>query len=194
MLTLLILLATQPANANTSGKILASWQTLMADGCDMEKSHVNTPLEARVLRNVPFARAGYVFKTLQFTRLFEGDGGWYHPIAEGTVTLSTTEQACVDTLKNRESALRAAQPIPDSTYDWMLWNADLYVTLRSYPTALKLISAPKQVEIASGCFGDGKAGLRWLWLDRTCPSSQAECSGVVFQCDLDCKCWSGIGG
>jgi hypothetical protein len=194
MLALLVLLATQPAHGSTSGKILASWQSLMADGCDMEKSHVNTPLEARVLRNVPFARGGYVFKTLQLTRLFEGDGGWYHPIAGGTVTLSTTEQACVDTLKNREAALRAAQPIPDSTFDWMLWNADLYVTLRSYPTALKLISAPKKVEIASGCFGDGKAGLRWLWLDRTCRSSTEECSGVVFECDQDCKCWSGIGG
>jgi hypothetical protein len=195
MMLLLSYLATAPANAApTSGKLLASWQTLMSEGCDMGKSHVNTPLEARVLRNIPFAREGYVFKTVQFTRMFEVDGGWYRPIVGKTVALSKADQACVDTLKARETLLRAAQPMSDATYDWMLWNTDLYLTLRSYAGTLKLMSAPKEVEVGSGCFGDGKGGLRWLWLDSTCPSTRAECSGVVFECDQDCQCTSGVGG
>lgn len=195
MLLFVALLASPPADAaGTSGKLLASWQTLMSEGCDMDKSHVNTPLEARVLRNVPFARDGYVFKTVQFTRMFEEDGGWYHPVVGKTVTLSKTEQTCVDTLKARETTLRTAQPVTDATYDWMLWKTDLYVTLRSYSGPLKLMSAPKSVEVGSGCFGDGKGGLRWLWLDKSCPSTRAECSGVVFECDQDCQCSSGIGG
>jgi hypothetical protein len=196
MLLFVALLASPPADAaGTSGKLLlASWQTLMSEGCDMDKSHVNTPLEARILRNVPFARDGYVFKTTQFTRMFEGDGGWYRPVAGKTVTLSKTELACVETLKARETTLRTAQPMTDATYDWMLWDTDLYITLRSYTGPLKLMSAPKAVEVGSGCFGDGKGGLRWLWLDKSCPSTQAECSGVVFECNQDCQCTSGIGG
>ena len=193
-LVLTLALSTPADAASTNGKLLASWQALMAAGCDTNKAHVNTGLEARILRNVPFAREGYVFKTLQFTRMFEADGGWYKPVPGKTVTLSTTEQACVDTLKAKESALRAAQPMTEATYDWMLWNTDLYLTLRSYTGPLKLMSGPKTVEVGSGCFGDGKGGLRWLWLDSACPSAQAECSGVVFECDQDCQCTSGIGG
>lgn len=180
--------------ADAPGKILHTWETLMAEGCDMEKSHVNTPLEARVLRNIPFAREGYVFKTVQFTRMFEGDGGWYKPVSGKTVTLSKTDQACVDTLKAREATLRTAQPVTEATYDWLLWNTELYLTLRSYRGPLKLQAAPKTVEVGSGCFGDGKGGLRWIWIDRSCPSTRAECSGVLFECDQDCQCNAGIGG
>lgn len=195
LLTALILTFISPANAApTSGKLLASWKELMAGGCDMTKAHVNTAFEARILRNVPFAREGYTFKTLQFTRMFEGDGGWYKVVPGKTVTLSATEQTCVDALKARETALRTAQPMAEATYDWLLWNTDLYVTLRSYTGALKLESGPKNVEIGSGCSGDGKSGFRYLWLDASCPSAQAECSGVVFECNADCQCSSGIGG
>jgi hypothetical protein len=50
MMLFLSYLATKSADAApTSGKLLATWQTLMSEGCDMEKSHVNTPLEARIL-------------------------------------------------------------------------------------------------------------------------------------------------
>lgn len=166
----------------------------MAGGCDLDKAHVSTPLEARVLRNIPFARGGYVFKTLPLTRLFEGDGGWYKPVQGKTVTLTATEQTCVDALKAREASLMSSQPLSDSTADWMLWHRDLYLTLRSYDRGLKLQSAPKTVEVGSGCFGDGKSGLRWLWLDATCASARQECSGVVFECDGDCRCTAGIGG
>jgi hypothetical protein len=174
--------------------VLTTWEQLMAGGCDLAKSHINTPLEARVLRNIPFARGGYAFKTLPLTRMFEGDGGWYKPVPSKTVTLTPIEQACVDSLKSREAALKVAQPMTDATADWMLWHTDLYTTLRSYAGNLKLMSAPKAVEVGSGCFGDGKGGLRWLWLDAKCPSVEAECSGVVFECSQDCQCTAGIGG
>jgi hypothetical protein len=195
MLLFATLLAAKTASAaGTSGRILASWQTLMAEGCNMQRSHVNTPLEARVLRNVPFAREGYAFKTRTLTQIFQGDGGWYRPIEGKTVTLSATEQACVDTLKARETALRAAQPMSEVADEWLLAHADLYLTLRSYTGPLKLQSAPREVEIGSGCFADGKGGQRWVWLDAACPSTRAECSGVLFECNADCACTSGVGG
>jgi hypothetical protein len=193
MMTLLFSLPSATAGAPKS-PVLASWEQLMAGGCDLNKAHVSTPLEARVLRNIPFARGGYVFKTLQLTRVFEADGGWYKPVHGKAVTLTSTEQACVDALKARETALHASQPMPDSTADWMLWHTDLYLTLRSYTGGLKLRSGPKSVEIASGCYGDGKAGLRWVWLDSTCPATQDQCGGVVFECNVDCQCTAGIGG
>ena len=125
-LLLAVALSARTEAAGTEGKVMASWQALLAAGCDMGKAHVNTGLEARILRNVPFAREGYVFKTVQFTRMFEADGGWYKPAPGKTVTLGAGEQTCVETLKARESALRSAQPMSDTVYDWMLWNIDLY--------------------------------------------------------------------
>jgi hypothetical protein len=193
-LALLTMLVPPSNAAPTSGKILASWVELLSTGCDVSKSHVNTAFEARILRNVPFAQQGYVFKTLQLARMFEGDGGWYAPVAGKSVSLSTTEQSCVEALKARETALRAAQPIADSTYDWLLWQTDLYLTLRSYTRTLRFESGPKNVEVGSGCSGDGKGGFRYVWLDASCPSAHSECSGVLFECNADCQCSSGIGG
>ncbi|GDX83881.1 hypothetical protein LBMAG42_56920 [Deltaproteobacteria bacterium] len=94
MLAIFTLLFSLPSATAGTPKtpVLASWEQLMAGGCDINKAHVSTPLEARVLRNIPFARGGYVFKTLQLTRLFEADGGWYKPVQGRTVTLTSTEQ------------------------------------------------------------------------------------------------------
>lgn len=93
--------------------LLANWNTVVGEqGCDLTRAHVRTPIEARALRNLPYAIRGYVFKSPELTALYQADGGWYAPNPAAKMTFSPKEGACIKALKEHEATLRAMMPWP----------------------------------------------------------------------------------
>lgn len=89
-----------------SGAARTAWKELMAAGCDLDQLRVWSPIEARVLRNTPYALRGYTFSSDELTALFRSDGTDYYVAQGKDVTLPADELACAQTLKAREEALR----------------------------------------------------------------------------------------
>jgi hypothetical protein len=100
-----------PVDAKKS-PLLANWNAIVAGGCDLDAAHVHTPIEARVLRNLPYAQKGHVFKSYALTTLFASDGGWYTPNPDAKPSFTPAEGACIKALKTREAALRKTMPWP----------------------------------------------------------------------------------
>lgn len=99
----------QNPTATKSGPVLEDWNALLTGGCDLEKAHVRTPIEARVLRNTPYAAKGYTFKSAELTALYAADGGWYAPDPKVKAPKFTpAEGVCIKKLKGHEKALRKA--------------------------------------------------------------------------------------
>ena len=110
----------QPVPAGSSpasaGVLRTHWSELLKGGCNLDKSGVATPIDARVLRNTAFAMKGYAFKSADLSALFASDGGWYAPDPKSAPTFAGAEKACIDKLKKHEDALRTAVRI-DGTFE-----------------------------------------------------------------------------
>lgn len=91
---------------SSAGAIPAAYRALVDAGCDPERAGISTPIEARVLRNVPYAVAGRPFKSPELARLYASDGTWYQAGADGKIELTGADAACVATLKKHEDRLR----------------------------------------------------------------------------------------
>lgn len=101
-------------NMTKAGAATRAWTSLLESGCDPkgEHTHVWTPLEARILRNVPYALGGRVFSSPELAAYFKAaDGGWYKGHTK-EVTLTAEAQACVATLQAHETKLRESWPVP----------------------------------------------------------------------------------
>ncbi len=110
-LAALVGLAGPDAREADPSPVRSDWQALLAADCDTTKQHVVTPVEARVLRNMPYALGGYAFRSEELTALFTADGGWYRPDPKvKKLTFTKPEQRCIDKLKALEKKLRAKMP------------------------------------------------------------------------------------
>lgn len=89
------------------GDLRGAYTALRDGGCDVSK--LGSPLAARVLRNVPYALGGKVFKSPELTQVFSQDGGWYEPTTSKDPTLSAADRACVRALTTHEQKLRKKQ-------------------------------------------------------------------------------------
>lgn len=89
-----------------SGAILAEYQKLRDGGCKVVDFNIHTPIEARVLRNVPFALAGRKLASPDLHGLFQRDGDWYQPSTTGEIKLANGDARCVAKLHQREKQLR----------------------------------------------------------------------------------------
>ena len=96
-------LAAAPALAHADSPIRDAYVALRDGGCDA--STVGTPIAARVLRNVPYAQRGKVFKSAELTYLYERDGGWY-AASDPAADVADADRACVRALDAQEKALR----------------------------------------------------------------------------------------
>ena len=96
--------------AESSGSLPAEYRRLQEQGCVPERFGVATPIEARVLRNVPFAEAGLRFAALDLRALYAADGDWYRP-QHDRVELDEADRLCVARLARHERRLRAQLPI-----------------------------------------------------------------------------------
>jgi hypothetical protein len=88
------------------GAIVDAYRALADSGCDPKRAGVATPIEARILRNVPFALAGKPFESQELARLYRSDGAWYRPSADSKVKLAGADGACAAALKKHEQSLR----------------------------------------------------------------------------------------
>lgn len=117
-------------NAKTS-PVLTDWDAVLAGGCNLDAAHVHTPIEARVLRNTPYARKGYVFKSYALTALFAADGGWYAPNPNAKLDFTPVESACIKALKARETTLRKLMNWPKKWEEMFTSQHRAVVHLRS---------------------------------------------------------------
>lgn len=96
-----------PSQGAGSGFIPAAYRALRDSGCNPDRAGVATPIEARVLRNVPGALAGTRVRDEDLAQLYESDGDWYRPGNLRAVALARADAACVAALGEHEDRLRA---------------------------------------------------------------------------------------
>jgi hypothetical protein len=150
---------TTPAEpvAVSKGPVRQTWEALVASGCDLKAARIFTSVEARVVRNVPFALKGYRFKDVNLRLIFEADGGWYSPQVDEPPTLSPQESACVDRLKALEAELHKALPFPDEMAARMTRDHALFVVLRMWSESHEASpygrssASPKMRRAPGGC-------------------------------------------
>lgn len=116
--------------AHSSGAILAEYQKLRDGGCKVQEFNIYTPLEARVLRNVPFALAGRKLSSPDLHDLFQRDGDWYRPATTEGVTLSNADGSCVAKLHQREKQLRRSWKVSKAIEQVVTRHPTVFLSLR----------------------------------------------------------------
>lgn len=91
------------AAADKVNRVRDAYQFLRDGGC--KASEIGSPIVARVLRNVPYALRGKIFKSPELTYLFEHDGGWYTG-TDKSADVAAEDRACVRALDKQEKVLR----------------------------------------------------------------------------------------
>ncbi len=99
--------AARAGDGDDLGDLRSAYANLRDNGCDVSK--VGSPLAARVLRNVPYALGGKIFKAPELTRVFSLDGDWYAPTTKKDPALSTADRTCIRALTTQEQKLRKKQ-------------------------------------------------------------------------------------
>lgn len=102
--------AARAGDGEELGDLRSAYTNLRDHGCDVSK--LGSPLAARVLRNVPYAMGGKIFKAPELTRVFVMDGDWYEATTNKDPTLSPEDRACIRALTSHEQKLRKRQKIP----------------------------------------------------------------------------------
>ncbi len=89
------------------GDLRSAYTNIRDGGCDVSK--LGSPLAARVLRNVPYALGGKIFKAPELTRVFTMDGDWYEATTNKDPALSAADRTCIRALTTQEQKLRKKQ-------------------------------------------------------------------------------------
>jgi hypothetical protein len=182
MLAAAALSTTQPALAEVDDSIAAEYDRLLAQGCVPAAFDVATAIEARVLRNLPFARAGLRFASAELTELYAADGDWYQP-EHPRVVLDRNDQACVERLQLHEVVLRRQLPIDapveavltrDPAVFWSLRRHSRYPNqYRNARSRIDEVSWAWSFVDGAACGGDGS------------PEAVDDCAGVAIICSVD---------
>lgn len=163
--------------------ILKQWETLLAQRCDLDLAHIRTPIEARVLRNAPYAMQGYVFKSPELTALFSADGGWYLPNPNAKPKFKPVVSQCIKTLKNREKELR----------EKLKWRKDQFESrvtgLHSIFLELRKNTHLMQTPILKRTITESDGTVQWDLVDLcgTDDSGEEICAGPQLICSPE-KC------
>jgi hypothetical protein len=105
----LILLASTGYAKPEPDAIKSDWNALIASNCDLSAHAVRTPFAASVLRNTPYALAGYAFKSDGLRAIFAADGDWYVPKGKATPKFSPKVSACIARIKAFEATIKPAK-------------------------------------------------------------------------------------
>ena len=159
-------------NPNRPGAVKTQWTHLMAGGCDVAKANISTPLEARVLRNTPFAIKGKIFKSAELAELFAADG-WYKPSAKAP-KLAAIDKRCVGKLAKWEKRLRKKLKIGPKVEAFMTRYRELYLQLRKIPYDASHYTARK----GKPSKGVSSWGISY---SKECEES-GECGGYSIDC------------
>ncbi|MBI2343441.1 MAG: YARHG domain-containing protein [Deltaproteobacteria bacterium] len=118
------------SHAATKKTVLHEFTQLMQSNCDVKQFGIHTPMEARILRNVPYALAGYTFSAEELTTLFAGDGGWYTPTSAQLPVLKPEYRACVERLLVREKETRTLLRIDPEIEKILTGDPRIFLSLR----------------------------------------------------------------
>lgn len=170
--------------AEPAGSLLEAYERLQSSACVPEDFGVATPIEARVLRNLPYARAGLRFAAAELGALYASDGDWYRP-ARDRVLLSDVDAACVARLQRHERRLRAQLPIAPAVEAVLIADLAVFQGLRGglrYPNQYR--EAWSRVEPGrwswgfvdgGACGGDGS------------PEAAGDCAGLTVICEREAE-------
>jgi hypothetical protein len=171
-----------PAAADKAPRtIRGEYARLVAEGCDPVKFGIATAIEARVLRNVPYAVAGQRFDSEELRAIYAADGAWYQPKAR-RVGIGKQDASCVARLGRHEALVRKQLPIDKAVEAVLTRDPKVFWGLRddaSYPNRYRKASSRKSAhewswgfEDGGACGGDGS------------PESADDCSGLTVMCSL----------
>jgi hypothetical protein len=131
--------------------IRAEYEQLVAGGCDPAAFGIATPIEARVLRNTPYAIAGQRFDSEALRAVYAADGDWYRPSAR-RVEIEARDARCVAALKRHEAVVRAQRPIDREVEEVLTREPAVFWRLRGVANLIEAQGA------SSGINEDG-----WWW-------------------------------
>ncbi|MEZ4399596.1 MAG: YARHG domain-containing protein [Kofleriaceae bacterium] len=97
------------ARADKSAPVRDAYLALRDGGCDV--TSIGSPVVARVLRNVPYALQGKIFKSPELAYVFDHDGGWYQG-TDAKADVTAADRACVRALDKQEQAMRKRGKLP----------------------------------------------------------------------------------
>jgi len=198
----ILLFAPAAARAGGEGPIHSTYQELRASGCDLSKTPVYTPVVARLLRNVPFAVQGYVFKSDELTAAYKADGDWYKPNPDLELVLDDADTACVQRLKVEEKRRRTQVSLPEAFEKLLTADPAGFQALKTWGKALAE-PGPKDSRDISGP-KDGQWTLSLLVCELPPADMSKEdlemwadtspCSGLQLECRPDDGCFAIVAG
>jgi hypothetical protein len=175
-----VLLLAAPALANES-PLKTDWEALLAGGCDLAAAHVVSDVEARVLRNLPYALKGYVFKSPELAKLYGADGAWYTPDAAAKIDFDPKTMACVEKLKKLEDDLaKSGKALPKAFAARFTAHHEAVVALRAntagFSGGLHRVARTKTAD-----------GEMWELGDRSCAATKTNPEGHCNVLQLICN-------
>ena len=183
-MTLLALTLTAAAG---NGSIPATYNRLMASGCDLSQVQVWSTIEARILRNTPYAMRGHVFKSPELTAVFSADGSWYTP--SGSVSLGGEDAACVAKLAAREAELKTVFVAPTAFEKRLTADLQVFEHLHRWSqradqtnpyTSMRIHQSPDGTWNFSatfpGCIEEPESGLECGGYFIQCPPGDGPCA------------------
>ncbi|MBI2336115.1 MAG: YARHG domain-containing protein [Deltaproteobacteria bacterium] len=172
-----------PDPATKTGAVLAEFEKLMAMQCNVTQFGISTPLEARILKNIPYAIVGRPFTSPELTELFNKDDGWYKPGSSSDVKIKPEHEACITRLQKREDQLRRSVKMDAEVERVFIRDPKIFLGLRAYPKATYKTTNTtfekgkhwqwSAIDISPGsCGGDGS------------PNQRGDCAGIMISCEL----------
>jgi len=153
------------------------FERLVEQGCDLDRAHVWTRVETRVLSFAPVAMAGGQVPA-DLTNLFAADGDWYAPNVAGG-ELSQASSACAAKLRERDAELRAGVSVP-KTFEY-----DLTMDLEAW-RMLRFQTARFPEGFGASKFSKKKSYATWVFRQRGCEST--DCPLMTVRCRNDGDC------
>ena len=184
-----LLIALIAAAAASTGTVRAAYTRLMRAGCALDDVQVWSPLEARALRNTPYAIAGYRFSDPELLALYASDGVWFQATTTD-VTLSAADAACAEKLKERESTLR-------EDFSFAVPSREAEARLAADAGVFVPIHAWSQRTDTHNPFGDvtavrsAEGGWHVSWTEAGCesrPEQAPECGRYTIECPAEGAC------
>jgi hypothetical protein len=167
-----------------AGPAVRAWNALITAGCDPKgtMTHVWTPVEARILRNVPYAMRGYTFSSRELDVFFtRAERNWYEAHTKD-VKLPEEARACVDRLKAHEDELRKEWPVAPTVERRLVSEPVVFEAYWTWghASADKYYDLVKVEAISNGA----------LTVEALAPGCEpeAECSAYVIQCESGQEC------
>ncbi|MBN1771901.1 MAG: hypothetical protein JXB32_11600 [Deltaproteobacteria bacterium] len=169
---------------------LRAWTDLMDADCDVETFGVWTPIEARILRQVPLVLHGHTVEPADLRAFFKHDGVLARSPDGAAEPIPADERTCMDKLRQRERALRVRMPVPSAaeplfTTPCAFWAWRGWADLGGPPDG-------PYAKTHRWDFFRPEPGGGWRWdatlPDPACTSGTEECGGYVMIAYPDGTC------